>query len=746
MTTALQDIDLDLCAREPIRTPGAIQPHGALLSLDAATLRVRQRSANAAAFLGPLLDGDGVAGALAPVLADWRDGAQPALVHRLEEAGACFDVAGHRLGDRIVVEFEPGERTQTLEALYPRIRAGVERMDAAPDLPSLARVVAEVVQDLTGLDRAMVYRFDAEWNGQVIAEALAGPLPSYLSLRFPASDIPAQARELYRRNRLRLIAASDYAPSPIEPAADPVTEEALDLSDAALRHVSPVHLEYMRNMGTGASMSISILADGELWGLISCHNREPRRVSAPVRNACDLIGQVLAMRIGALDRAAVAAERIALKELETELVARMSREVDLAVGLADGERAWLGLAGATGAAALTDGGLRCAGETPREEDILALADWLHRERRGEVYAVECLADEFPGADRFADRAAGVLAVSLSTLRPRYLLWFRPEVVRTVAWGGDPHKPVETAPTPGGAARLSPRHSFEQWKELVRGRAEPWHASELAAAADFRRAVIDLVLHRAEERAELSGELQRSNRELEAFSYSVSHDLRAPFRHIVGYAELLAEREAAMAGPSKHYLSSIREAALQAGRLVDDLLAFSRLGRASLARGPVDARKLVAEVRRTLEPEQQGREVEWRVGALPPVYGDPSMLRQVLLNLVDNALKYSRGRAPAVITIAGERDAESATFSIADNGVGFDMAYRDKLFGVFQRLHRAEDFEGTGIGLALARRIVERHGGAIWAEGAVGEGATFRFSVPHPPAAAPGPDDKDLVHG
>ena len=747
----LRDVDLDLCAREPIRTPGAIQPHGALLSLDAVSLRVRQRSANAPALLGGLLRADRPAGVLAERLAAWRDGEQPALVGHIEHEGRAFDLAGHRFADRLVVEFEPGERTETLETLYPAIRAGIERMEAARDLAALTLTAAQVVRELTGLDRAMIYRFNADWNGEVTAEALAGPLPSYLGLRFPASDIPAQARELYRRNRLRLIATSDYDPSPIEPAADPVTGVALDLSDAALRHVSPVHLEYMRNMGTGASMSVSILVDGELWGLISCHSREPRRVTAPVRNACDLLGQVLALRIGALDRAAFAAERIALKDLETELLARMSRERDFSNGLADAADAWLALADATGAAVFSDDGLRTAGETPREEDLRALADWLHREHPGELFHTDTLGALVPGADRYADRASGLLAVSLSTLRPRYVMWFRPEVVRTVAWGGDPKKPVGGPLGDGDPGRLHPRTSFEQWKELVRGRAAAWRPSQLQAAADFRRAVIDLVLHRAEERAELSDELQRSNRELEAFSYSVSHDLRAPFRHIVGYAELLGEREAQLSGPSRHYLNSIRESALSAGRLVDDLLAFSRLGRASLSRARVNTTKLVDEVRRTLEPEWTRREVEWRIGELPTAYGDPSMLRQVLLNLVDNALKYSRARTPAVIAISGESQPDHVTFTISDNGVGFDMAYADKLFGVFQRLHRAEDFEGTGIGLALARRIVERHDGRIWGEGTVGGGAAFHFALPvrgEPTAGAPRPREagRERTHG
>jgi light-regulated signal transduction histidine kinase (bacteriophytochrome) len=264
---------------------------------------------------------------------------------------------------------------------------------------------------------------------------------------------------------------------------------------------------------------------------------------------------------------------------------------------------------------------------------------------------------------------------------------------------------------------------------VRGRSEPWTAAEIDSAKDFRNAMINVVLRRAEERAELTGQLQRSNRELESFSYSVSHDLRAPFRHIVGYTQLLRDREQSLSDKSRHYLDSIVEAASTAGQLVDDLLSFSHLGRTSLAYSAVDMNKLTQEVLRTLEPDCRGRNIEWRVGKLPATRGDAALLRQTLINLVGNALKYSRTRDPSIITIAGEADAKECRYTVADNGVGFDMTYVHKLFGVFQRLHRMEDFEGTGIGLALAKRIVERHGGWITAAGAPDQGATFTFALP-----------------
>jgi light-regulated signal transduction histidine kinase (bacteriophytochrome) len=249
------------------------------------------------------------------------------------------------------------------------------------------------------------------------------------------------------------------------------------------------------------------------------------------------------------------------------------------------------------------------------------------------------------------------------------------------------------------------------------------------ARDLRNAIVGIVLRKAEEMADLAAELERSNKELESFSYSVSHDLRAPFRHIVGFAELLRESAGGLDDTQRRYVDTIIESAFSAGRLVDDLLSFSQMGRASLLPIAVEVNRLVQDVRRTLAPDTEGRAIDWRISDLGTAHADPVMLRLVFQNLLSNAIKYTRSRQPAVIEIGAERRPGEVMFFVRDNGVGFDMAYVGKLFGVFQRLHRVEDYEGTGIGLANVRRIVERHGGRAWAEGTLDKGATFYFSLP-----------------
>jgi signal transduction histidine kinase len=231
--------------------------------------------------------------------------------------------------------------------------------------------------------------------------------------------------------------------------------------------------------------------------------------------------------------------------------------------------------------------------------------------------------------------------------------------------------------------------------------------------------------------ERTAQLETANKELEAFSYSVSHDLRAPLRHIGGFVEMLREEASfAMNDKSRQYLQVIRDSTRQMGRLIDNLLAFSRMARAEMKNLRVNMDELVKEVMVETQSGTEGREIEWQIDALPVVAGDRSMLKQVWINLISNAVKYTRSRERTRIEIRCVKNSgREWQFSVRDNGAGFDMRYVDKLFGVFQRLHRAEEFEGTGIGLANVRRIVHRHGGKAWAEGTVNEGATFYFTIP-----------------
>ncbi|MET0311566.1 MAG: ATP-binding protein [Burkholderiaceae bacterium] len=712
------------CADEPIRVPGAVQPHGWLLVLsDSGKLVACSENwpgeLDPAAIVAPLNE------ALSGLVA----GDAPAPVGMALIGETRCDVSAHRSGKQTIVEFEPAALDDGTHApIYTLARHFLPQLQKAQDLQGLLMLTAREMKALTGFGRCLIYRFDTHGHGEVLAEVADAGYDSYAQHHFPASDIPQQARDLYQLNHFRIIPDANYTPVGLrclEPGLDP---RSLDLSFAALRSVSPIHLEFMRNMRTMASMSVSIVVGGKLWGLISCHDHQPKRLYYPTRVACEHLGRLLSLQVEAKEDNAEVAKRLELRRLTLEIVSHLADSDATLQRLVDEPRPLLALARASGAAVVLDGVCWTVGETPSSDCVLQLADWVAG-KETPVFHTDSLAAAFPGLDQQV--AAGVLAISISQVHRHLILWFRPEIVRTIQWAGQPGKEAQ-----GTDGRVHPRRSFTSWREQVQERSAPWSPEEEGAAFELRQALMGIVLRRAQEMAEMATELGRANKELEAFSYTVSHDLRAPMRHIAGYIDLVLEAEAGRLDQrSLRYLAHVKEASVFAGQLVDALLDFSRMGRSELKRKEVDSEALVEGLVRELSRQDAGRAVAWDVRSpLPLLNADAFLLQVAVRNLLSNAVKYSRGSKEPRIAVLPIRRTEGDGLEITDNGVGFQMQYAGKLFEVFQRLHKAEEFEGTGIGLASVRRIVERHGGRVWARGAPGEGATFGFTLPRKEAS------------
>ena len=749
MTQASPDqLDISSCASEPIRTPGSIQPHGFMLTLSPA-LDVLQASANLLPLAGlapeaalglpvAAVIGKACGERMARELASDTLGQRPMYLGTVTlDNGRHFDVLGHVWDGLVIAEFETVERAEPADFrhLYPLITDFLARVGEHASITALTDLAARHVRSVTGYGRVMVYRFDPSGHGRVVAEAKAPDYKSYLGQAFPASDIPSQARELYTLSPIRVIQDANYEAEALVPAENPASGARNDLSFAALRSVSPVHLQYMRNMGTLASMSVSLIVRGKLWGLIACHNATPCPVSVEKRTACEQLGQILALCIESREDSAELQFRLDVRRIMVEVLGRLTKGTDFVDNLSGVFGELLRFARAGGVAVVVDDRILTYGDTPDEAAIRDLSTWLAVHGHTEVFHTDELAAVYPPAKAFIQNASGLLALPISRIHQHYLLWFRPELVQTVEWAGNPHEKEASAGTPG---QLTPRQSFATWRETIHGHSLPWHAAEIEMTTEFRTALLGIALERAEQMAELAEELGRANKELEAFSYSVSHDLRAPLRHIVGFSDLLLET----AGTEdlekrRRFLKNIKDSARLAGKLVDDLLSFSQMGRAALRPVRIRMGEMVNGCIERLAPEYASRRVEWHVDTLPDVIADPAFLQLALYNLLSNAVKFTAQSDPAVIRITSEKLSNEVVFHVADNGVGFNMEYVHKLFGVFQRLHRMEDFNGTGIGLANVRRIVERHGGRVWARSVPGEGATFSFSIPHTP-----PPDKE----
>jgi light-regulated signal transduction histidine kinase (bacteriophytochrome) len=732
---------IDNCAREPIKIPGSIQPHGFLLVIDEADMAIVQVSANVESWLGlepaellgavlgdVITDAPRVVEALTALPEDDQNPFHVGQVsfRRGSRAGTLIDMMVHRHDQVLIAEFEPAsDMTGAYSNVYPLMRTFVGQMDEAESIDELCKRSVEQIKRITGFGSVKSYCFDEEGNGLVNAEAAEPDYPSYLGLTFPASDIPPQARELYVANRIRVIEDANYQPSPLMPAENPLTGAPLDMSFAALRSVSPVHLQYMINMKTMASMSVSIVVRGRLWGLISCHHSSPHSVRFQARTACELLGSALSLQIETKEAQANNQRLLSLRRQIVQMLASMADLDSVNLGLRSLPEVLVDFVRANGAAVISGSTIDVYGETPPREQIIELSHWLSERSGEDVFHTDNVGRDIPDLPHLAQSVAGVLSVAISELHSNYILWFKPERARLVQWAGKPEKAVSSS----GA--LSPRHSFEIWRETFSGYSTTWDTLDTEGVVELRAAVLGIVLRKAEEMAELAQELKKSNKELEAFSYSVSHDLRAPLRHIAGYAELLSDIEASkLSDRGQRFLENIGDSARFAGTLVDNLLSFSQMGRSAMRFSEVDLGALVDAIRREMVPDYESRPLEWVMpDRLPVVIADAALLHLALRNLLDNAIKYTRHSDPAIIEIGTYQDDGNTVIFVRDNGVGFDMQYASKLFGVFQRLHRMEEFEGTGIGLASVRRIIERHDGTVWAESQLGQGSTFFFALP-----------------
>jgi len=729
----------DRCAQEPIHIIGRIQSHGMLFALSEPDLVVRAASVNAVEVLGLAMDA--IVGASFEIVlgvyqfatfraasstADLLD-ASPLRV-RVGPGGSEMLCIAHRNDDVLVVELEfiAGAHTFDMAYVSRYMQASLQRMEGAATVSELAEFTTKEIRAITGFDRVMVYRFDASWTGEVIAESMSPSPVAYLGLRFPASDIPAQARGLFLTNPMRVIADVAAGAVPIEPDLDPATGRALDLTRSYLRSPASVHLEYLRNMGVAASMTISIIVKRQLWGMIACHHATPRRLDYATRSVCALVGQTLNMQLAMqIDNRALQARLVARQRLEEYMT-----DVEDSV-LADNteyrDARLAQLFDADGLLSRIDGIVTSLGVSVDESLLLpAIARLRVASTRG-IASSDTLGALEPSAAEFAGQVSGALYIGMAEGTGDYLLFLRRELTETVTWAGNPDKTAST----GDDGGLRPRASFAAWRETVHGRSRPWTEAELDSGRLLREQLLRL---REAKKLLLSEdknvELKHLNDELAEFSYSISHDLRSPVRAIIGYtAEIQSQHSGHVDREGQRLIGVVVTEATRMGDLIDDLLLFSSIGRQSMQHITVDMTALAKQVAARQVERIAGRSATLEIDDLPPALGDPTLLHHIWTSLIDNAVKYSSRRDDANVRIWGERESARAVYHVRDNGVGFDMRYMSNLFGVFHRLHPNEEFVGNGVGLAIARRAIERHSGSVWARASLGGGATFSFALP-----------------
>ena len=521
-------VDLTNCDREPIHVLGTIQPFGFLIALTADWL-VSRVSANSAAFIGhepEALLGRPISAVFSAdaihmlrnriTLLRGPDSVERIFSLALMDGGPAFDIAVHFSGQLVVIEGEPASHDE-MEA-SSIVRSMVSRLAQVEGMAPFLRDGARQVRALTGFDRVMVYRFAEGGDGEVVAEALRSGVDSFYGLHYPASDIPVQARALYLRNIFRVIADVKAVPVPVVPALDP-TGAALDMSLCLTRAVSPIHIEYLGNMGVGASLSISIIVEGKLWGLFACHHYAPRLPTFAQRSAAELFGQIFSMMLESRERAETATYEGKARQVADRLMAAVAQDHDLL-----SNARWLGdiifdTIPADGVGIYIDGQMTFSGLTPDPAAFSAIVTMLNRVATSQIYTTDTLSAVLPAAADYADRAAGLLAIPLSR-RPRdYVVLFRAEQLRSVRWAGQQDKHIEYGPN---GPRLTPRKSFESWSQLVKGVALPFAPAELRVAEALRTALLEVVLRLSDSADQ---ERQRANEKQELLIAELNHRVR-----------------------------------------------------------------------------------------------------------------------------------------------------------------------------------------------------------------------------
>ncbi len=504
---AFGEADLSNCDRELIHLAGSIQPHGVMLVLDAASPAILQVSANAEeqlgvpaeSLLGQFVDRlGGDLGTLVRRRLQEGIGAVPAPFLATTDCGGIrrgFEALIHRnAADAVIVELVPSDVHDVsafAKGLPRRLAGAVARLGEATTLEVLAQTAARIYRELAGYDRAMFYRFDPDGHGEVIGEAKADALEPFLGLHYPETDIPQRARELYLRNRVRVLADVNYEPVPLLPRLFPPTGEDLDMSMCWLRSMSPLHLQYLKNMGVTATLVASIVREGRLWGLMACHHYSPKQVPYAVRVACDLVAEIVATRVAVLENFSRVRTAAAVRRIEGRLIEVTSRGGRWQEALMEDARELMRLVGATGVVLANEDELITAGDLPSTAELRAVVDWIAAQPApGGVFSSATVARDVREFAPLASSAAGVLAVELSRPGGEYLVWMRGEQVQEVRWAGNPNKPV----LPGNDPReLSPRRSFAVWTEMVRLTSRAWSPADIIAAQAVGVSLRDVAL-------------------------------------------------------------------------------------------------------------------------------------------------------------------------------------------------------------------------------------------------------------
>lgn len=725
--------DLEKCEDEPIQRPGVVQPHGVMLVLSGEEFLIKNVSENAGDIFA-MTPEEMIGSSVIDVLAeenreslveaiDWKLPSHTVPLRvtvKAKDGPKDYDGSVHLSGDDLILELENGRGIEKRSNAVDRsvkhhfdLTARTLRLiSRSQSNEEAAEVVCQELKAFTGYDRVMLYQFSEEGHGHVVAEAREQNLEPFLGLRYPASDIPKNARELYVRNFIRSIPDVNAQPVSLLPE-----HPNLDMSDCSLRAVSPFHIRYLQNMGVAASMSISLIEDGKLWGLIACHHYDgPHHLSATMRVSCVHFGLVVSAQLKIAARSFAATNLARRKARMSDLIRAFSTGEKVGETISMKQKEFLDLFCVDGLVFWNGEDWHREGATPSDEICEAIRGQVFQGRVQSLVAFESLSSVLSGIDLTDCPVCGMMGIWCS--EDWLLLFFRKEFVYEVRWGGDPRG------TKDATGVLTPRNSFREWKETVSGKCRPWSEQDHEIADELQTILAGYVLRQRAHLERLNHELESRSKEIEQFAYTVSHDLKSPLVTITGWIDATKEDlESGDLDEVRFALSRIEGAASRMGNLIEDLLDFSRIGRVTGKREHVDLSDLMERLKQdyTFQLSDCGAELVINE-PLGQIYGYPIEIQRAIENLVSNAIRHGCPKPGAKIMVNSRKVVGGRKVSVTDSGGGIAPEHHERIFELFNRLDPRT--EGTGVGLASVAKVAQLHRGDCGVESVPGEGATF----------------------
>ena len=752
------EVDLTNCDREAIHLLGHIQPHGILIVIAEADLKIVQISENTSSFFDipasslinqPLqkLFPQSQIDILVPLLLQENlELVNPIkLTAQINNKKHLFECVVHRSDGLLVLEIEPILKDSNSDlSFYHLAKASALKIRKSNDFFEMSDLLVKEIQKVTQYDRVLLYRFEPDQSGVIVAEALSHHndqlLESFLGLHYPASDIPVQARKLYYSSWLRLIVDLNCQPVSLIPANNPITQSPLDLSFSVLRSVSPIHVEYLNNMGISASLGISLINAQKLWGLVVCHHYSPKYINYDTRKICEFLGQIMSVEIVNKHEKDFEKSLQKIKSIQIKLKQDILADKQiLSQALLQDQENLLNLVNAQGAVICLGAQISKIGEVPDQESVSKLVEWLRTSNSQDIICTNCLSELYPDANSIKEQVSGLLAISISLNYTAYhIIWFRPEVIQTVSWAGDPNKPMQIEAD--GSMSLSPRRSFDLWKETVREKSLPWEQVEIEAALELRGTLMLAALDFSQQA--LKQEANRAevaNRAKSEFLARMSHELRTPLNAILGCTQLI-NRDTALTNQLEEYVHIIGDSSEHLLSLIDDILEISKIeaGQITLEETGFDFHLFMHSVLEMQQIRAQFKKIQLTCEISPdlPQYinADERKLRQILLNLLGNAIKFTDEGSVIIRASLVTTDVSSATyiirFEIEDTGQGIDAEDLDKLFQAFVQTPSGKKIqEGTGLGLAISQKFANCMGSSITATNNLDRGMTFKLDIP-----------------